>query len=382
MHDVIIVGGSLAGATTALHLAQAGRDVVLIERNREHQRKACGEGLFPLGVAELRRLGLIEELRRTSTRLDGMRFNAGERSAWAPLGLGGGLGVQRPALDCAVLARAKRAGVDVCMGVASRGLVIEERRATGVKTDSGVIRAKVIVGADGLNSGIQRESRLGLRRRGQRYGVSAHIALRQDPAPIVDVFFEGGYELYLTPVGGAVVNAALLMRRDGMGRFAGNLVGAYEQLLRTHPALSGGFDVVDQPAVAGPFARGCLRAWRANVVLVGDAAGFFDGISGEGMSAALLSARHCAAAVDNYLAAGDYAAFRAYDRQRRNLVRNSNLVARLALMLAAKPRVARVAVRNLARRPGTFAKLTAINSGEAGLRSLRPWDLSALVLGL
>ncbi len=383
MHDVVIVGGSLAGAAAALHLARASRDVVVVERNREHRRKACGEGLFPLGVAELQQLGLIDELRGQSAPISGVRFSAGEHSAWAPLrGMCGGLGVQRPGLDRALLAHAKAAGADVRMGVPGRGLVVEAGRAAGVKTDGGVIQAKVVVGADGLHSGVRRELRLEQRHRGNRYGVSMHVALSREPEPTIDVYFEDGYELYLTPVGGRMLNAALLLRRQGMRRFAGNLAGAYEQLLRAHPALKSGFEVVDQPSVAGPFERGCRRAWRANVVLAGDAAGFVDGISGEGMSAALVSARVCAEAVNAHLEHGGYAAFRAYDARRRAIVRNSNLVARLALVLSAKPAVARVAVRNLARRPGTFARLTAINTGEAGLRSLRPGDLSALAMGL
>src|SRR5213079_605304 len=134
-------------------------------------------------------------------------------------------------------------------------------------------------------------------------------------------FFEGGYELYVTPVGGRIVNAALLSRRAGMRRFAGDLAGEYARLLSAHRAFEGGFRLVDEPVAAGPFAAGCRRAWRANVVLAGDAAGFFDGISGEGMSVALASARDCAVAVDAFLRDGNHEHFRGYDGRRRALVR-------------------------------------------------------------
>ncbi|MEO9254487.1 MAG: NAD(P)/FAD-dependent oxidoreductase [Tepidiformaceae bacterium] len=381
MHDVLVIGGSLAGAATAIHLVESGHDVVLLERHSTYQRKTCGEGLSPLGVAELTRLGVLDALTGASQPLSGVRFNAGDASAMAPLGAGPGLGVQRTALDCAVLDRARTAGVDIRLGVTARKLLIENRQAAGVTTDSGDIRARTIIGADGLNSRIRREAGLDARRRGNRFGISAHLRLSREPEHLVDVFFERGYELYLTPVGDSVVNAAMLIRRTQMKRFAGKLAAEYTATLREHPVLSAGFEVIDQPLAAGPFAARAKRAWRANVVLVGDAAGFFDGISGEGMSVALISARACAEAVEAHLRDGSFEPFRAYDRHRREMVRNSDLLSHVSLALGSNTALAHYAVRNLARRPETFAKLAGINSGELGLRILRPRDLLALTFG-
>ncbi|HEY8745294.1 MAG TPA: FAD-dependent oxidoreductase, partial [Chloroflexota bacterium] len=62
MVDVVVVGASVAGATTAVHLARAGHSVLLLERSTAPRRKACGEGLFPAGVAELERLGVLPTL--------------------------------------------------------------------------------------------------------------------------------------------------------------------------------------------------------------------------------------------------------------------------------------------------------------------------------
>jgi flavin-dependent dehydrogenase len=397
MHEVVVVGGSLAGAATAIHLARAGRSVVLLERNTAYRRKACGEGLFPSGVRELVALGVLDEVAPHSARIDGVHFHAGTAVAAArfggtsspPLprsrerGSGGeGLGVRRELLDPLLLARAEAEGVEVRRGVTARGLIIENGRASGVRTTAGDVLASVIVAADGLHSRLRRQARLEAGRRGNRYGVSAHLLLATEPAPVVDVFFEDGYELYITPVGGRIVNAAVLLRRPGMRRFAGNLPGEYPRLVQGHRAIPAGSRVIDEPVAAGPFAVACRRAWRANVVLAGDAAGFFDGISGEGMSRALTSARHCATAVDAFLRNGDHDHFRRYDARRRAMVGNSNLLARLSLALGSRPALAQFAVRNLGRRPATFTKLTAINSGELGLGALRPRDISALLLGL
>jgi flavin-dependent dehydrogenase len=116
-------------------------------------------------------------------------------------------------------------------------------------------------------------------------------------------------------------------------------------------------------------------------VLCGDAAGFFDGITGEGMSAALIGGRLCAAAIDTYLATDSYAPFRAYEAARRGLVQNSTRIARLALLLGRDARVADLAIRNLSRQPATFARLVAVTSREAGLTSLRPRDVMAMLTG-
>jgi hypothetical protein len=62
--------------------------------------------------------------------------------------------------------------------------------------------------------------------------------------------------------------------------------------------------------------------------------------------------------------------------------RPSNLFADLMLALRDRPPLARRAMRNLARRPGTFARLIALNGSELRFRDLRPRDLAALVLGL
>jgi flavin-dependent dehydrogenase len=376
VHDVVIVGGGLAGAALATHLARSGHDVVVLERKRAAARKACGEGLFGRGIEELRALGVLESLSDESQPLAGVRFHAGGQSAAAHAPA---MGVRRGALEGAVLNAARTAGASVCEGATVRRLSVRGGRVAGVVVGDHLIEAKVVVGADGLNSIIRRRAGLEAQRRGRRFGVTAHIRPPREPAPWVDVYFEHGYEMYLTPVGGGVVNAAILTRRAGMSRFTGNLGPAFAELLRSHHATAGA-EIVDAPLAAGPFAASCRRAYRSNLVLAGDAAGFFDGITGEGMSAALAGARLCATAIEAHLG-GDARAFARYDHEQHSLVRNSNVLGQISLALGSQTRLATVAVRNLARRPETFERLVAINSGAKPLRSLRPRDFGALLLG-
>jgi flavin-dependent dehydrogenase len=377
--DVAVVGGSLAGAATAIHLARAGRSVVVLERNAEFKRKACGEGLLPFGAQELERLGILAETAEQSWPLAGVRFHTrGDMAAGAMVGA---FGVRRRILDPLLLGRAEAAGVDVRRGVTVRGLLRDGRRVAGVGTDHGDVRARVVIGADGLHSPVRRLAGLEGGRRGNRYGISAHARFREPLAAFVDVHFFGDYELYVTPVGEFEGNVALLTRKPGMRRFAGQLVEEYTRLLASLPGGDGA-ELLDEPLAAGPFETGCRRPWRANVVLVGDAAGFFDGITGEGMSVALRSARDCAAACDAYLDSGGYEPFKRYAAQRSAVVLNSGLLGRLTLTLGERPPLARMAVRNLRRKPATFDRLLGLNAGTLGLGSLRPGDVLALALGV
>lgn len=385
MIDVVIVGGSLAGAATAIHLAEAGHSVVLLERSSGVRRKACGEGLFPRGVAELDALGLLDAVRPLGAPLEGVRFHAGPYSALARFGSDdhSGLGIERSDLDPLIRERARAVGADVRLGITVRSLIMERGRFAGVTTDSGdEIRARVVVGADGLRSRLRQQARLDRPAHWARYGVSAHALLPDRPAPFVEIHFGDGLEIYVTPVGGRTANVAMLLRRSAMRRFAGHLDEAFQSVLRDHPRVLPGADIVDAPVAAGPFPARSARAWRANLVLVGDAAGFFDAISGEGMSTTLVSARACATAIDAYLDAGDSAAFEGYDRARRSLVRNSDLLAGLSLVLSSRPALARHAVRNLMRRPETFERLASVSAGEMGLLSLRARDALALLVGV
>lgn len=385
MLDVAIAGGGLAGAACAAHLAAAGAHVTVLERSRAPGRKACGEGLFPRGLRELAHLGIAEQAVASGASLEAIEFHAAGHVARAGLGDSSahGLGIQRGVLDALAADAAERAGAEIRAGATVRSLIVEERRASGFRLASGeMVRARVCIAADGLHSPLRRQARLANGGRGSRYGVSAHVALGEAAGNAVRVWFEHGYELYLTPVGESVANVALLCRRPFMRRFTGGLRCEFEALLGSHDAFAAGFSLLDQPLAAGPFAQGCSRAWRANFLLAGDAAGFFDGITGEGMSAALASGRLAAQAALTYLETGSYEPFRAYQRERSALVRNTNLLGRIMLGLAARPVLAGFAVRNLSRQPEAFDHLIAISAGEAGLRSLRPGDALALGLGL
>ena len=385
MADVLVVGASIAGAATAIYLSRLGHSVDLIDRATFPRRKPCGEGLFAPGVAELERLGILPDLLPQAQVLSGLRLSFRGHTIDAPVGNPGRpvIGVERRLLDGALVEAARDAGVHLRLGVTALGLVEGAGWFNGVETDEGILTARVIVAADGSQSRLRRQGGLSAAttRRG-RYGVSGHFALPESPAPRVEVHLRTGYEVYVTPVGGRLVNIAVLVGRERARSLSGRLVEAYREMVEESGALAEGSVLADVPMAAGPFPARALRAWQSNLVLAGDAAGFFDGVTGDGMSLALVSARMCAVAIDRFLATGDSAAFAVYARRRRALVRNPQLLGRLLLTLAAHPRIGARVASNLSRHPATFAKLMRINQGERGFTSLRPRDLLAVLTGV
>jgi len=382
MAEVVVVGGGPAGAAVAIHVARWGHAVLLLDRAAFPRRKACGEGLFPRGVAALQDLGVLSALQPTAS-LQALRFHAGGATAGARLGSPArpALGVSRAVLDCALLDAARSSGVEVSLGERAVRLLPQGDRFV-LETDRRVLAPAVIVAADGLNSRLRRQAGLEPKRSGRRYGLSAHVELPAAPDPAVEVHFGRGFEVYRTPVGERGLNVAVLASGRAGASYRGGLADSLEPALDAVGIAHDGWRFLEPPVGAGPFPRLPTRLWARNLVLAGDAAGFFDGITGEGMSLALAAAPECARAVHEFLASGgDTSVLALYKRRRRSLARNSELLGRLTLLLASHPALAARAVRGLARRPASFSRLAAVSNGEASLGSLRPLDLLSPLLG-
>ncbi|HYU32333.1 MAG TPA: NAD(P)/FAD-dependent oxidoreductase, partial [Thermoanaerobaculia bacterium] len=175
---LVIVGGGPAGLATALGARLAGFDVTVLERFQPVIDKACGEGLMPDAAAHLRSLG-VELGPGDSFPFRGIRYVDGEVSAEGTFPGAGGLGVRRLALHRALVRRAEEAGVQLLWGRGARGLAPDPAGGyAGVETDQGLIRARWIVGADGLLSKVRRWAGL---EKGpgafRRFGVRRHYAL-------------------------------------------------------------------------------------------------------------------------------------------------------------------------------------------------------------
>jgi flavin-dependent dehydrogenase len=353
LHDLVVVGGGPAGLAVAIAAALRGLEPVVLERRALPADKACGEGILPAGVKALEALGVRPHLDPASVSpLRAVRWIDGALAAEARLPRPGGLGVRRTALSAALAGRARALGVDVRAGVPVRS---HRRRASDVvvETGAGEVRGRLLVAADGLASAVRRREGLDLPAgAAPRFGVRRHFAC----APWsdgVEVHFGEGVEAYVTPAGPGRVGVAFLCE-DAARR-------PHEQLLRRFPALAGrlGGAPHDSPAAgAGPLARRAAARTADRLVLVGDAGGYVDAITGEGLSLAFEGALALAQALPGALARGaPREALLAWEKGEERRFARYATTARIVLGLARRPAARRHALAFLGRHPRAFSTL-------------------------
>ncbi|MEH0424386.1 NAD(P)/FAD-dependent oxidoreductase [Streptomyces sp. B21-083] len=329
MIDILVAGGGPAGLATAIHAALAGMEAVVVEPRATPVDKACGEGIMPTGVAALRSLGVAVSGRD----LRGIRYLDGDRSAEAAFRDRPGRGVRRTELHAALHRRAIDLGVRIVPGK-----VGEIRQSAGSVTAAN-LTARWLVAADGLHSPLRRALGLDLPVRApRRYGLRRHYRI----APwtdFVEVHWSRRGEAYVTPLGDELVGIAVLShdRRP------------YDEHLAAFPALA---SVLRAPQVgtvrgAGPLRRRARSPRAGRVLLVGDAAGYVDALTGEGIALALATA----AAAVHCLKDGrphDYPATWA------RLTRRHRLLTETLLRAARYPATARLVVPAACRAPSAF----------------------------
>jgi flavin-dependent dehydrogenase len=268
MIDLLVVGGGPAGRATAVYGAQAGLEVVVVERRSGPIDKACGEGLMPHTLRHLERLGVHPYGRP----FRGISYRDGNRHVDAPFKRGTGRGVRRTVLHGALLDAATSAGVRICHGEA--GEVSQD--ATSVR--AGRLRARYLAAADGLHSPIRRS--LGLEQPSpgpRRWGIRRHVQI----APwsdYVEVHWAPGAEAYVTPIANDCVGVAVLKSSRG----------GFDCHLKEFPALRDRIDgrPHEPDRAAGPLRQRVSSRTAGRVLLVGDAAGYVDALTGEGLGLA------------------------------------------------------------------------------------------------
>jgi menaquinone-9 beta-reductase len=401
--DLLVVGAGPAGLAVAILARQAGLGVRIVDKAPGPPiDKACGEGLMPDGVAALARMG-VDLPALGGAPFAGIRYVDGETVAEGRFPGEPGLGVRRIRLHAALVERAAAVGVEVEWGVRVAGLERlgggTGRRGRGarwaVRLESGErLEPPVLVGADGLRSHLRGWAGLARRAasRSAAAGTFAGVAVNEPAAdapapspaavpdrrpvpaapaadplarfgvrrhyrvpaaalpPVVEVWWGDGCEAYVTPVGPEEVGVAMLWS----GRKAG-----FDALLAGFPALAARFvgrPVVSDDRGAGPLLQPVRRVVSGNLALVGDAGGYVDAITGEGLS---LAFQHAEALVTSL--AGDRA-LATYATAHRRLGRVPNALTRLLLAVERRPALRHRAIRALAAEPALFSLLLAIHA--------------------
>lgn len=356
--DLVVVGGGPAGLAVAIRAAGVGLGVALVDRMRPPVDKACGEGLMPDGARRLEALG-VEVAADHRRPLWGVRYLDGDLVAEGRFPVAPGLGARRTALHAAMVRRAEEVGVDLRWGVHATGL------GEGVvETDVGPIGARFTAVADGLKSRLR--GALGLQggpARRRRFGVRRHFAL-EPWSDLVEVYWADGCEAYVTPVGPRMVGVALLWSG---GR------GSFDELIARFPGLGArleGAEVASRDRGAGPFEQRARGVVVGRVALVGDASGYLDPITGEGMALAFAQGF----ALVDAVAAGDLGR---YARAHRRVSRLPLTVTRLLLAAEGRPALRRRVVAALGQ-PGLFGRVLGVLGGQRAVATSLPGTAFAL----
>ena len=381
---VVVVGAGPSGAATALVLSRAGHSVTVLDRAHFPRDKACGEGLMPPGVAVLRRLGVLDDVLDTHPpRIRGVMYThaVGTPSAYAPFppppdgSEQWGLGVRRTVFDAVLVDALRRAPrVTLVEGVRATGILRgASRLVTGVTTDRGPVVADAVIAADGLHSPVRAAAGWTGATRGEgRYGLAGHWKLDVRDLDRITVTFAGQQEWYQAPVGPELLLVSTLAGRSRIGATARN----YEADARaTLPGLRGA-ELAVGPLAAGQFRQRPRTVAADGLFLVGDAAGYDDPTTGEGIGVGLLLAERLGVHVASLLS-GEISRSTAEARYRRDhadLWRNRRRVTALALMMARRPWLSRRAVARAADRPQALGALLGINCGYWGFGRLTPRD--------
>ena len=404
--DAVVVGAGPAGAATAILLAREGLSVALLDRARFPRDKICGEYLSPEGSRILDRLGVLARVEANGARpLRGMRILGPDGTQlvgdYPPDGARPGdrpraLAVRRRILDAALVERAREVGISVREGMRVVDLLREGTRITGVVAEPvGLERrttaaerfsAPLVVAADGRTSVIA--ERLGLRCPHpwlHRLALVADIeGASGDPERGEIVLAPPAYSI-LNPVGAGVGNLSLVIPIEEARRHKADLAGYFDRVTRELPGFREQLRKARRTGpvrALGPLGYRVAPPCVDGVLLTGDAAGFLDPFTGEGIYAALRSAEVTAEVGARAVKAGDVSAAALQSSHAR---RATEFAAKTRLTVVLQRVIARRALsvavtRLLAARPGHLARLMGVLGDFVPARALvEPRFLAALL---
>ncbi len=369
--DVIVVGAGPAGAATAILLAERGLGVLVLDRGTLPRPKICGEYLSPEATRILDRLGVLKAIDTGgSAPLGGMRITAPDGTVvsgtYRPIGpwrpyRGHALGVSRAVLDGVLVDRLRALPVDLREQVRVTDVVRDGNRVAGVEAvEAGgrvqVFRAPLVVGADGRASAVAH--RLGCRRphRLRRMALVTYVRGLADCRDMGEIFVDPPDYAILNPLAPDRVNMSLVVPLAHGAAWSGRLEDFFAARVRQLPHLArrvAGAERITAVQAMGPLAHRVTSPREGGVLLVGDAAGFYDPFTGEGVFAALRGAELAAETAAEAFRTGDWSAatLGAYTRARRAAFAGKEQFTRALQMIVRRRRLANVTARLLARRP-------------------------------
>ena len=378
--DAVVVGAGPAGAAATILLAERGLAVTLLDKAAFPRPKICGEYLSPEAARVLDRLGVLKTVDAAGAQpLHGMRITAPDGTVLDGVYPTGGrwrgyrdhaLAVPREIFDRILVERARALPVDVRERHRVTGLLREGDRVVGVQAEDedGAridVGARLVVGADGRASAVARA--LGLLRphRLQRVALIQYASGIEGLVDRGEIYVDPPDYSILNPVAPGLVNVSLVVPLAHARPYRGRMEAFFEarlKQLRHLWARVAGMRAEGPLRVMGPLAYRVREPRVGGVMLAGDAAGFYDPFTGEGLFTALRGAELLAEVAYGALARDDVgaAALAPYAAARRAAFADKARVTRALQLIIAHRRAANAAAHVLRRRPALLGTLMGI----------------------
>ncbi len=359
MFDVAIAGGGPAGSAAAIALAEAGLHALIVDKSQFPRNKACGEYVSAGAVEQLRTLGLEGALAPQAAPLEGIRLSGNgvrvelrfSKTGWA---------LPRLRLDDELLRAALSRGATFMHARIEDVREEESGSLLTVREPSGEtrgVRARFVIGADGAQSIVARKCGLSAAPRGeQRFALGGHYRGLRDLDRFVEMFVEGSSYFAVNPFDAAHANIMVIVhekdlsaRKDDVDQF----IRERARALSGDAARFAGVQLEGKRVAVGPLAHSTRALTAGNVLLVGDAAGFIDPFTGQGVYLALRGGIAAAGAIAAAVAApaSGRSAIKNYATELAAEMRRRGKLARIVRSFTGSAALSKRAARNVERDP-------------------------------